>query len=343
MLNVHFHTLVLDGVYARDPGRGLRFRPLPPPTDAEIERIARKLVRRLERLLERRDLDFVLRLGDRIDAEDLKERHTPLCAQVGGVSLHAGVAVPAHDRRRLERLCRYVARPPIATERLSGLPDGRLLYALKRRWRDGTTHMLFEPLELIERIVALIPPPRAHLVRYHGVLAPAARARAQVTHDRRPERPRPGEPTTLDASPSGEPLRESSADERPGSAAQVTLRAAGLTEDRAGSLPLGRSDEASDPRHDHSELLQRERRLPWAELMRRVFLIDVLECPGCKGRMRVIAAIDQPHLIARILAHLGFPARAPPLAPPQFEPAEQPEALVDPDQPTRTRRSSVPV
>jgi hypothetical protein len=207
-LNLHFHTLVLDGVYAEDPGRGLRFRPLPPPTDAQIERIAAQLARRLERLLERRDTDQelslppelelgdsalpqiadasvrgrlsggaragqrVLRLGDRIDVDDLEERHTPLCARVGGVSLHAGVSVPAHDRRRLERLCRYVARPPIATARLSRLADGRLLYALKRRWRDGTTHVVFEPLELCERIVALIPPPRAHLVRYHGVLRP---------------------------------------------------------------------------------------------------------------------------------------------------------------------------
>ena len=59
--------------------------------------------------------------------------------------MHAGVAVPARDRARLERLGRYVARPPVATERLSRLPDGRLLYRLKRRWRDGTTAVVFEP------------------------------------------------------------------------------------------------------------------------------------------------------------------------------------------------------
>ncbi len=63
-----------------------------------------------------------------------------------GFSLHAGVAVPANDRRRLERLCWYVGRPPVASERLSELTDGRLLYELRHRWRDGTTHVAFEPV-----------------------------------------------------------------------------------------------------------------------------------------------------------------------------------------------------
>jgi hypothetical protein len=58
---------------------------------------------------------------------------------VAGFSVHANVAVPVRDRKRLERLCRYVARPPVATERLSLLPDGRVLYAFKNRWKDGST------------------------------------------------------------------------------------------------------------------------------------------------------------------------------------------------------------
>jgi len=61
---------------------------------------------------------------------------------------------------RLERLARYAGRPPLAAERLSVLDDGRLLYRLKQRWRDGTTHVIYEPLELIERLAALVPPPR---------------------------------------------------------------------------------------------------------------------------------------------------------------------------------------
>jgi hypothetical protein len=68
----------------------------------------------------------------------------------------------------------------VATERLSRRSDGRLLYRLRHRWRDGTTHMLFEPSELIERLAVLVPPPRSHTVRYHGILAPAATCRDQV-------------------------------------------------------------------------------------------------------------------------------------------------------------------
>ena len=70
-----------------------------------------------------------------------------------------------------------MARPPVATERLSRLEDGQLLYRLKHRWRDGTIHVVFELQELIEKLAALVPPPRFHLVRYHGVLGPCAGAR----------------------------------------------------------------------------------------------------------------------------------------------------------------------
>ncbi|MBI5503795.1 MAG: transposase [Deltaproteobacteria bacterium] len=84
------------------------------------------------------------------------------------MSLHADVAVAADDRAGLERLCRYVARPPLATERLTRLDDGRILYRMRRRWRDGTSHLVFEPQELLARLAALIPPPRAHQVRYFG-------------------------------------------------------------------------------------------------------------------------------------------------------------------------------
>jgi len=119
------------------------------------------------------------RLGDRVEPVGEEEdgvepgaRVPPRCVRQGGMSLHADVAVPARDRRRLERLCRYVARPPLALERLEAMADGRLAYRLKTPWRDGTTHVVLERSELLERLAPLIPPPRAHQVRYHGVLAP---------------------------------------------------------------------------------------------------------------------------------------------------------------------------
>jgi len=215
-LNLHFHTLVLDGVYVQDEANEIRFRPLPPPDDEEMARIGARIAHRLARLLERHgfgqdnqasDVDpffqdnpllaslygasvrqrvatgpragqRVERLGDRIDADEVANSHGTRCVSVAGVNLHANVCVPANDRSRLERLCRYVARPPIATERLKQLADGRLLYRLKHRWRDGTTHMVFTPMELMEKLAALVPAPRVNLVRYHGVLAPRSAWRA---------------------------------------------------------------------------------------------------------------------------------------------------------------------
>jgi hypothetical protein len=113
------------------------------------------------------------RMGDRVEPSDADADPdgSPRVPQHGGMSLHADVAVPARDRRRLERLCRYVARPPLANDRLEERPDGRLALRLKTRWRDGTTHILMERHELLERLVPLIPPPRAHQVRYLCVLS----------------------------------------------------------------------------------------------------------------------------------------------------------------------------
>ncbi len=312
-LNVHFHTLMLDGVYERYGEPGMRFRALPPPEDDEVRRIAERVAGRVARLMERRGLgtdadpsvadplasaqprlaglaaDSVrglapggsrpARRGDRIDPEDLSAPPaTPRCAAAMGFTLHADVAVPARDRRRLERLCRYVARPPVATDRLQRLPDGRLVYRLRHRWRDGTTQIVFEPHQLLARLVPLIPAPRAHQVRYHGVLAPCAGWRDRVV---------PGGP-------------------HPGDAARTARRRNAPDEEAGSSGPAGNSRPL--------------RRYPWADLLRRVFALDVLECPDCGGRMRILSAIHPPEATRAILQCLGLPSRAPPIAPARPEP-----------------------
>jgi hypothetical protein len=294
-LNLHFHTLVLDGVYECYGEPGMRFRALPPPEDDEVRRVVERVALRIASLLERRGLgadadpsaadpladahptlaglaaDSVrglagegrrpARRGDRIDPEDLLAPATPRCAAASGFTLHADVAVPARDRDRLERLCRYVARPPVATHRLERLPDGRLLYHLRHRWRDGTTQIVFEPQQLLARLVPLVPPPYAHQARYHGVLAPCAGWRDRVV---------PG----------------------PGAAASPAAAAADVT--------------APPPR-----------RYEWAALLRRVFAVDALECPDCGASMRILAAIHPPDATRAILECLDLPSRPPPLAPAQ--------------------------
>ena len=56
-------------------------------------------------------------------------------------------------------------------------------------------------------------------------------------------------------------------------------------------------------------------RLGWARLLKRVFEFDLEHCPQCGGEFRIIAAIEEPALIVKILTHLGLPARAPPRSP----------------------------
>ena len=88
-----------------------------------------------------------------------------LCASEQGTSIHAATAVATHDRKKLEKLLRYLARPALANSRLSFCTDKQhVLLEFKKPFRDGSTHLKLTPLELIERLAALVPPPRAHLV-----------------------------------------------------------------------------------------------------------------------------------------------------------------------------------
>ena len=105
---------------------------------------------------------------------------TPLCVSHSGFNLHANTVVEASDRNRLEQLCRYIQRPVIAQDRLAELEDGRFYYEFKRVWKNGTKGIFFEGPDLLERLAALIPPPRRHQVRYHGVYAPNSRFQAVV-------------------------------------------------------------------------------------------------------------------------------------------------------------------
>lgn len=88
--------------------------------------------------------------------------------------------VPAGQRNRLERLCRYPLRPAIVVERLSVTPSGQERYAFKKEWRDGSSAVEMSPLTLLSRLAALVPAPWVNLVTYHGLLAPAASYRERV-------------------------------------------------------------------------------------------------------------------------------------------------------------------
>jgi len=298
-LHVHFHTLVLDGVFVRATDGTLAFHPAGPPTDDDVRRVVARVRRRLARLgvtaapdadgkvdpladesgalaglaqaavlgraaLGRRTGRGPLRVGADPDAPWV-DRVVPLHAHEAGFDLHAAVHVAAGSPARLAQLCCYLCRPPLGQQRVRPLRDGRIAVALQRPWADGTTHLVFTPTELLGRLVPLVPRPRINLLLYHGVLAPNAPWRRAVVEREH------GADTTVPAGPSP-----------PGTpGAAVTAEVAKL------------------PR-------RRPRYRTWAELMRRAFEADVLACPRCGGRMIVLATIEDPAVIHRILTHLGL-------------------------------------
>ena len=119
------------------------------------------------------------------------EGDDPSIRQAGyGFNLFARQATHPGDRRAVERLARYILRPPLAPDRLDLGSDGRVTLRLKRSWRDGTTGMVFEPLDFLAKLAALVPRPRANTLRFHGVYAAHAGLRDAVVPER--EEPKAG-------------------------------------------------------------------------------------------------------------------------------------------------------
>ena len=195
-LNVHVHALVLDDVFARDGAGALEFHPAPRLTALDVAEVLATVEPRIRRLLDRRGLGDgdddvhapdawaeeapvlaglaaasvqgtvalgrhrgarVGRLGDPAESPTPDGCH----ARANGLDLHAGLVVPAGHRERLERVCRYALRPPVARERLSVTGDGQVRLQLRQPWADGTTHLLFDPIEFLGRLAVLVLRPLA--------------------------------------------------------------------------------------------------------------------------------------------------------------------------------------
>ena len=166
-------------------GKQVRFRRVKAPTRDELTQLTHTIAHRIGRHLERtglleRDTGQIYLTPEAMDASDEDPSNhllgssityriavgpqqgrkvftlptLPDCAddafassvgQVAGFSLHAGVAASANERAKLERLCRYIARPAVSNQRLSLTRNGQIRYELKTPWRNGTTHVIFEP------------------------------------------------------------------------------------------------------------------------------------------------------------------------------------------------------
>ena len=199
--------LFLDGVYIERPDGSLRFRWVGAPTSTELAGLTQTLARRIGRFLERqglleRDAENSYLAGDALESGPMEQllgssityriavgpqkgrkvftllQTLPACdesfaagvGKVAGFSSRAGVTAHADDRQKLERLCRYISRPAVAEKRLSLTPNGNVRYELKTPHCDGTTHVIFEPVDFIARLAALMPTPRVNLTRLCGDL-----------------------------------------------------------------------------------------------------------------------------------------------------------------------------
>ena len=212
-----------------------------------------------------------------------------LCVAEQGFSLHAATRAGPHDDGARERLVRYVLRPPLATERLRLLPDELVRLQLKKPFSDGTVAIDLDPLSLLWRLCAAVPPPRRHTVVYSGVVSSHAKWRSQIV-------PAP------DAAAAPAPTAATPAPSPPDTTAP---------EKDATSRRRGRS-----------------RRRSRAELLVRSFGHDAALCPRCGGKLRLHAIVQDPASIRRILRHRGEPTEPPPIAPARGPPIWKSKVLL---------------
>ena len=277
--HLHFHCVVVDGVFeAMTEGNGLdhaeggvSFHPAADLDASAIGEVQAAVRRRLLRSAQRRGLLSA------VDAQVMAEWE-----HGGGFSVDAKVRIEAHERDGLERLLRYCARPAFALERLREIDPEHLVYESVKPGPGGSVSLMLTPMQLLDRLAALIPPPRKHRHRYYGVLAPNSPLRYAVTAL--------AQPTEIAVAPT--PVVSIS----PGAASTEPT-------------------EPTEPAHRQAA------RYVWALLLARIYEVLPLLCPKCGGEMKIIAFITEGAVIREILGHLGepkspprlMPARGPPL------------------------------
>ena len=285
-LNIHFHMIFLDGVYAFNKKSEPDFVRVTKHKVEDIMQIVNKISVRIASYLLRaalieRDAENTYFTQDGLNhSENEDQSHSinyriavgpqkgkkvfalqtlppmvnekdnqELISNIGGFSLHAGVKVDAHRRDKLEHLCRYIARPPVSTERLSLTPQGNIRYELKTPYRNGTTHCIFHPLDFISKLAALVPTPRLNLTRYHGLFASHSENRSLCINQK--------------------------------------------NKDKKLSLDDARTE------------CEKNVAMKWAARLKRAFNIDIDICETCGGPAKVIACIDDPVVIKKILDHIN--------------------------------------
>lgn len=322
-LNVHLHVVVVDGVFSRESGE-LAFTAASPPTRAEMLSVLRKVARRVDKLGSTPAEDAQLPLGAcarvalsrgevravTADLEDCDEPTPPIthdgaAVHEDGYNLEASVRIAAENDFGREHLLRYCARPPLSLARIVELPNGKIGYRIKKLHNQRNKLRVMTPLELLARLAALIPPPRHPLVRFHGAFAPRSSWRKLVVPKPRTEKPTPEKPHRHQAAPHPpQPPPTRAHTPRAPVAPALVARTERLSPN---VIAVGHWE-----RLRSGALAASSSRVDWATLMRRTFDVDVLECLRCKGRLRVLAVIDDRDQAAQILDELSIPRSPPP-------------------------------
>ena len=301
--HVHFHVCVVDGVFEEVQRDGVAGdKPAAPgvifhrASDIDAEAVTQ-----VQATLRRRILRAFVGRGllESFEAKDM------LAYKHSGFSVDAGVCIQAQDRAGLERLLRYCARPPFAMERLRKA-GSELVYRCGKQHSEPRSDYLrgtkadelhLTPLELIDRITGLVPPPRLHRHRYFGVLAPNSPLCTAVT--------------AMAAAPAQPVAAARAYPAATGGAAQSAAQPghSGAT----ASEPAAAPESPAPPKRAAHYL--------WTVLIARIYEVFPLVCPICGGQMRIIAFITHSADIRHILDHIGAdsqpphisPARGPPL------------------------------
>ena len=185
---------------------------------------------------------------------------------------------------------RYCARPIFASSRLEQAGD-KLKYIFSKPNLNGEKVLFLKPLELLDRLAKLIPPPRYHRHFYHGVLAPNAPLRTKIR------------------ALAGKELR----------LAKQNLQKI-IGSDQATQTLL--TPVSTMVNSENEEETPRKISLGWAKLIARIYEVLPLICPRCKGTMKIIAFIEEKETIQNILACLHEP-----IGPPRICPARGPPEM----------------
>ena len=192
-LYVHLHCLLTDGVYQDlGPTSPPVFHPVAPVTDDDLLWVLQRVHARVApEELDEPDIDpalgHVMRAGLASAPSSSWASTEPgaLRVRAFGMNLHAATTVDGRDRKRLERLCRYLLRPPFALDAIQWLVDGRVRLHMPRK----ASFVDMSPQTFLAKLAGLVPPPGFHMIRYYGVLANRHHLRAHIVPRTTPETP----------------------------------------------------------------------------------------------------------------------------------------------------------